>query len=90
MSESIEWKEPPPRKGGSRIGDYGRIARLIEALKERPGAWAVAGRFPSAWSGNSSSVYARKKGLEATLRKEGDQRVLYVRWPESNGNGSAE
>lgn len=89
MSDEIEWGEPPPRSGNS-----GWNQLLADALRARPGEWAIWKR--SAASANASNV---KSGALAAFRparafetrtkrnERGSERLhtIWVRYIGENG-----
>lgn len=83
MAEDITWQDPPPVAG--KMGQYGRIKAILQACRENPGRWALAGTYAQ-----SGTNVARLKlqGFEATGRRREDGRFdVYVRFPV-NGDKS--
>lgn len=88
----IRWEAPPPvttgRKPGSRGEVEDRFTAVAEALRSRPGEWAVVFEGPN---GAASGVATRIKSayspclaptgsFEATYRKGRDASVVYARY----------
>lgn len=75
---AIVWQDPPPRVIGK--AGPGRVGQLVEALKTRPGQWALdpePAKYPSA----TTSRAKRYPGTEWTQRKRTDGRIdIYGRW----------
>lgn len=59
------------------------IDPYVEALKERPGQWALVHRRPkttkNAFGGRASNL--KKRGAQVAQRTVGDEVHLYARWP---------
>jgi hypothetical protein len=71
----IVWQDPPPI-----IGGLGTTQRFVQALKERPGTWAL---YPRALSTSSAaSQYSKSFPLtEWTTRRRDDGKYdYYGRW----------
>ena len=82
-SEDVIWGEDPGPNTRDRRG--GRVARMVEALKERPGEW---GRDPvSTAASNATHRTNRYPGTEWTARRRPDNRYdLYGRWVGTGGD----
>lgn len=77
MSE-IVWAAPPDLIRGRTFA--GKTKRFVEALKERPGEWAL---YPTTVSSASTASNYKKQhpGTEWTSRTRPDGRAdLYARW----------
>ena len=80
----IQWKNPPSPKQGP--GATGRIDRVVSALKENPGRWALVAENYTAAAGETY----KKRGCEVTKRSAGKKGPsgnplydIYARWPEA-------
>lgn len=73
----IIWQDPPPTK--QHEGTPGRVGRMVDALKARPGEWA---KDPNPQFRNTQTVRKhRYPGTEWTARKRPDgQWDVYGRW----------
>lgn len=77
----------PPSTAGRSGGGWAAVAR--EALRARPGQWAVVYRAPKAERArvNSKSTTLRLGkqgiGIETAVRTEGDEVVIYARAVQS-------
>jgi hypothetical protein len=59
--ESIQWSEPPlDSRGGGR-----RHRPIAEALKNKPGEWAMIGTYPNARSSGQIAYAIRQASLVA-------------------------
>lgn len=76
MTDSIEWAEPPPRRNS-----LDKYVALREALRARPGEWAVLKR--DAAQSYSTQIIQRPAwaGFETTARTQENGRfTVYVRY----------
>jgi len=75
----IEWEEPPKGRSGSYRG---RVALFVEALKARPGVWAVYAR--GARTRLAATNKRRYHGTDWSCRAErvdGPRTyTIYARW----------
>lgn len=74
----IEWAEPP---GPIYSRGTAAIQATVEALKQRPGQWAIILRNTHAARGDRY----KKMGCEVTTRSAGKPKGkcdIYARWPE--------
>jgi hypothetical protein len=55
--EEIEWEEPPPATG-KYYGNVGKYVAIANALKNRPGEWAIVSRETQ---GNLASIIKKGK-----------------------------
>lgn len=69
----LTWEEPPPPR-------HVKWDVIYEALKARPGQWAKVQSGLKMPSGAQQATMKRK-GFEATYRREADGCALYARWP---------
>jgi len=83
--EEINWQSPPESKGNKARG-VSRI-RFTNALRERPGEWAVLTEDGSLSmvtivKTGASPAYAPAGAFEATSRSSGDSRrgTIYIRF----------
>ena len=77
----IVWQDPPPVPPPVGRQKPSKYAVLAEALRERPGQWALATTLGS----DSSTItsYLKKRlgpGFEVTSRRNGDKRDVYARY----------
>lgn len=80
----IQWKNPPAPKGGP--SGAGHIDKVVSALKENPGRWALVAENYTAGAGETY----KKRGCEITARSTGEKGPsgnplynFYARWPEA-------
>lgn len=75
----IEWVDrlPNSRAAGRRTA----TKTFVEALKAKPGTWAVYQRRPKGKKWTAASVYAKNHpGTEWTSRVIGGRVTVYARW----------
>lgn len=80
----IQWRNPPAASRGR--GAKARIDKVVSALKENPGRWALVAENCTT---GSTPIY-RKRGCEVTIRGTGEKSPsgqplhdIYARWPEA-------
>lgn len=80
----IQWKNPPSSIRGQ--GRASRIDKVVSALKENPGRWALVAENYTTGAG----VTYTKRGCEITTRSTGKKSQagnllfdIYARWPEA-------
>lgn len=73
----LTWTAPPPAKFGSRYA--ARLNEIVDALKARPGDWALLGASKQTSGLGSASL--RKRGCKIAVRTRPDgQYDIYARW----------
>ena len=81
MTAGIKWQEPPAERRGRAPWD-----EIAEALRGRPGAWALVGENIDASQATrikkgGLSAFAPAGSFEAVTRKnEGDKHDIYARY----------
>lgn len=82
MSE-LEFRDPAPPKTGQR----GRIGKLLDALREHPGRWAVVGSYAGRGASPAAARINKIPGYEAVARKlDGEPRYeLFARYIGPDG-----
>lgn len=81
----LKWQDPP-----SRRGDYGQdYGAVIEALKQRPGQWAL---ISDSWKTSAQPAAFRQNGCEATTRKNKGSKTwsVYARFPLAKTGAAAQ
>jgi hypothetical protein len=78
----VVWEDPPP--GEFRANRRREIDAVVAELRDHAGKWALVrthqdGDLNNAWQ--SARPYQRR-GCEAAVRRVGDERRVYARWPE--------
>jgi hypothetical protein len=83
----LKWGDPPG--AGRRVYDNTKWARIADALRERPGEWAlVTENGTSGSNSNALHLLARRgPGFEVTSRKQPDNTVNV--WARYVGNGAS-
>lgn len=84
--KDIVWQDPPitsaARSRTPEIDDF------VNALKARPGVWALWHR-PVGYA-SAGTEWRRSSGVETACRRRPDGKYdLYVRWPASPSEGGA-
>lgn len=68
---------PPSQRGRSTV-----IVPIIEALKARPGEWALVYETPTTNSAAPVVARLKKHGADATQRKSDNGAAVWARWPQ--------
>lgn len=72
--DQLEWEDPEP---DHRKRKPGHAARIFEALRARPGEWAIVAEYDHQGSASSTAWNFRNRGCEALTRSG----TVYARWP---------
>lgn len=81
MTIQIQFQDPPPKTYPGRAKE---VMEAVEALKLRPGQWALVRRAGD--KGGTPSTW-RRLGCEITTRQNGDGVDVYARWPGGEVSG---
>ena len=85
MTENVvTWGEPPASKRGSRTLSPLRLQQF-EALKSRPGQWAIVDNGPNQGPMVSVASVFKRRGFEAITRKnDAGSTDVWARWNNDN------
>lgn len=78
-NNGIRWEDPPPAR---------RWGTVVDALRARPGQWAVVATVDTlARASSLAQMFRKKSGIESVQRKVGDEWRVYARAASSSAAG---